>query len=802
MLKNYLKIAFRNFKKQKIYSFINIIGLTVSLTSCIFIYLYVQNEFLYDSFHKDSNKIFRVMHKYDNSHYSRISNLVSGELIKETPEIEKYSKFWENEYAVNINGDIFKEKITFADQGFLDVFSFPFIYGNTNNALKDRYSAILSEKAAEKYFGKKNPIGGKISIKIDENFYDFTISAITKDFPSNSSIQFSILLPFENSSSTWQMQASDKMAMVPDMAPSLFIKLKNPDQKKTVESGISLIAKKMLDKNTADKSNLYLQKLSELHFDNLSEYNIFPTGNRIYSYILICLSLFSLFIAAANFINLSIAGSSKRFKEIGVRKVIGTDRKNIFVQFILETLLLSLISLILSVVLVEILLPVFNNLINTKLTFNYYSDWFTILVLIILTAFIGLVSGSYPAIYLSRINPVSVLKGKQVFKNSGLFTKILVVGQFVISISLITGALIMSGQMNYIQNKNLGFNKDRTIVLRLSNYKKNIWGANNSSTNQLSEIFKSELTRYNSFSSVSSASDAPFEYSAVAFRFDYGENNSIPSHILTIDYDFIRTLNMNLIEGRNFDKSFTADSNESIIVNETFVKGLQIKNPIDKVVTIFGLKHSINKRIIGVIKDFNFSSLYKKGDAFALSLKGNANNYVYIKLKSDDIFNSVRIIKEKWAQIFPFSPIDYFFLDDFINKQYVIEERWNKIINYSAGFAIFTACLGLLGLVSLAAERRTKEIGIRKVFGASIKGIILDFSKEYLILISIGALIAWPVVYFILNKWLETFAYRIQINIMSFIVSAAIILILVFLTVGYHSWRAAIANPVKSLRYE
>ena len=757
----------------------------------------MQDEFTFDSFHKNADNIYRVVQTSkvgeSEGHYSRISNLWSDKIKTEIPEIKSSSRYWETNGTVKVNNELFQEKISFVDPAFTNMFTFPLIEGNGNNILSDKSSIIITKEIADKYFKNTEPLGKTISLKYGNEEYDFIIRGVAENPPENSTIKFSILVPFENCLNTMEMKISSGVGMEPSMSPVVFVELDNPAQKYLVESKIDKIMRDILVKNNIPNGYFSLQPLTSIHFSRGFSFEMLPTGSLSTCYILILLALLTLFLVSANFVNLSIARSSHRFKEIGIRKIMGSDRKRLVLQFLAESILLTFFALIIAVVFAELFLPTFNNIIGKNLQINYMSNKIEILTLFLLTLIVGITAGAYPAFYLARLKPSSILKGKQKIGGSNLFTRILVISQFAISIFLIVCAIVISKQNSFLRNKNLGFDYNNILVLSGPNVR----------DDQLFERYKNEITNLNFIKSAAISSDLPGKEPFIRNVFGYVDKAEL-ANFFHVDYDYLKTLDLKVKEGRWFSKNYPGDFENGIVVNKAFIKALGISNPINKTV-IYRMRKNIEKRIVGVIEDYNFLDLHEKTRPLVLMLNGGGNGmqfYMFIKLNSKIHEKDMLALRQIWNKTAGFRSFDPFYLSSFIEEQYLPERRWNNIVGYLSVITIMIACLGLFGLVNYSTEKRTKEIGIRKVMGASSFDILRLISKELVLLVTISFIIALPLGFYFMRDWLSNFAYKINIGLDIFILAALLVFILTLVTVSYQTIRTAMSNPVESLRNE
>ncbi len=792
-MKNYLKITLRNIKKHKAYSFINISGLAIGMACCILILLWVKDELSFDRFHENAEKIYRVTeHQYNSSgDYFPVAVTpwpLAEALKNDFPEVVESARL-----RILSGGLIsYKEKKIYerdfvaADPSFLKMFSFPLREGDLSTVLTEPHAILITDDAAARYFGKEDPIG---KILTYNNRYDFKVTGVLKDVPHNSHIQFDFLVPFESTlrefgwtDSWWTNNYTT------------YIQLADSASIQHISDKVSDYLKKM---NERTRTKLILQPLADIHLR--SDYAIDLYGHTentaIYVYAFSVIALFVLLIACINFMNLSTARSEKRSKEVGLRKVVGANRLNIIAQFYGESLFMTLISFFAAILLVYILLPAFNSVSGKLLTLDSMKEPVFLLGLFGIMLVTGLISGSYPALVQSSFRPVDSIKGiglKQSSKSrKSLLRRTLVVTQFILSIMLIVGTLIVYKQINYMLNKELGYEKESMIYfIKRANVRTQY------------DVFKSELLRDPNITRITTSSDVPTYtvHSTGAFSWEGKDpETSFLIHQFSVDFDYIKTFNMNIIAGRDFSKEFPVDaSTKSFIVNETAVKAMGLKDPVGSKFTLY----SNSGQIVGVVEDFHYKSLQKEIEPLVLRIEPQRDSYVFVKFRSEQTKEAIASVRRVYNSFNPDFPLEFTFLDEAVERLYNSEQKTKTIFNYFTLIAIFISCLGLYGLAAYMAQQKTKEIGIRKVLGASILNVVTNLSKEFMLLVCVANAIAWPLAYLAMNKWLHNFAYRINIDLSIFIYAGLVSTILGVLTVSYHTVKSALANPVNSLRYE
>ena len=794
MLKNYLKITFRNTTRHKGYSFINLAGLAIGMACTLLILLWVKDELSYDKFHKNGDNIYRIMSygtKYMIEGFDGTPAPLAPAIKNEVPGIENYSRFSDIPKLVFRYKDkvFYETRGLITDPAFFEMFTFPFVKGDFKTAFLEPFDFVMTETMAEKYFGQDDPIGKIIDIEGQPAI----VKGVLKDIPKNSHIQFDYLTSFEfineltGYGNSWGSFNFVTYLQV------------NPDTNtQDLNQKITAVADKNNCPQVKDGVGFRLQPLSELHLDSRASYrNYADIGDKKYVYVFSIIAFFVLFIACVNFMNLSTARFSHRAKEVGMRKTVGASRKQLIMQFFGESLLMTLMSCIFALVLVIILLPVFNRIAGKDLQMVLLDTQFAIGLgcIILLTA---LIAGSYPALYLSSFKPVNALKGAFNSKDGKgqIFRRILVVTQFSLSIILLIGTMIVFNQLRFLSQTNLGFNKENIVYIPV---KENI--------GKRYETFKTELLGDPNILAASAqyylfAEEGAFR--STNYDWDGREEEQEVDIILNmVDYDFFPMLDLEFVEGRNFSPDYGTDLTQAYILNEQAVKEMGIQSPVGK-------QFSYGKRqgtIIGIFKDANFRSLHMEIEPhifFMMEDVSEATQYgvVLIKINGEKTKEALAKIQGVWEGFNPISPFEYHFLDQKYDSLYRKEQQIGTILNSFTLFAVIISCLGLFGLASFLTEQRTNEVGIRKVLGASESGIVVLLSKQFIKWVLIANIFAWPSAYFVMNKWLQSFAYRINIGVWMFVVSAVLAAGIALLTVSYQAFKAARANPVDSLRYE
>lgn len=794
MFKNYFKIAWRNLVKNKAFSFINIIGLAVGMTSCLLIFLYVSFEISYDNFHTKADRIFRVVTDTktpsETITQGATTTPIAINMKKDFPEVEDAVRLRRDGFLVRKGNVKFQEeRSVLADSTLFNVFDFPLIAGDKNTALKEPMSVILSQTAAKKYFGNEEPLGQQLLLT--GKAINATVTGVMKDIPENSQIEADMFVSMSSymqiygsptSDSEWTNHAYYTYLLLKPHADAKALERKFPAFMES-HHGVQAKALQMQD-------YLSLEPLREVYLK--SKRDGFVTGNINNVYIFSIIAVFILLIACINFINLTTARSAERAKEVGIRKVVGAGRYQLARQFIGESVLICLIAFVLSVLLCALALPLFNQLAGKEISSSIFNNPFHILCLFLLSVGIGVIAGFYPSFVLSSYKPVSVLKGRFSTGTKGLILrKGLVVFQFTISIVLIVGTIVVYMQLNYMRNQDLGFSKDQEIIIN-TNFDKN------------KDVFKQSLSSIPSVLSTSYSSSVPGSDNASAYsrvQNKAGEMQKTNLDLYFIDYDYIKQYNLKVAAGRAFSKDFATDSTQAMMINESAVKLLGYASPQEAIGRNFD-QWGRKGKIIGVLKDFHYKSLQQPIQPLTMRIEPSGFGTISIKVSAANLPSTIKAIDNKWNQIIPNRPFEYYFLDDFFNRQYKAEANFGKLFFNFAVLAIFISCLGLLGLSSYSTIQRTKEIGVRKVLGASVSNIVNLLSIEFIKLVLIALIIASPIAWFGMDKWLQDFAYRTNLSWWVFALAGIVAILIAFLTISFQAIKAAVANPVKSLRTE
>ena len=802
MIKNYFKVAWRSLLKYKGFSFINIFGLATGIACSLLIFLFVKDELSYDRYHKNADRVYRVVKDFINDDGSRIPDATSPAALapamqREIPEVEGVTRLmpnWGGSWLVEYgNKKLSESKFWRADSNFFDVFTFSFIKGNPKTALKDVKSVVITETIAKKYFGNEDPMGKSLQISCCDG--SLSVTGVIKDVPANSHFHFDMLSSFRqlgNLDANWGRYDYYTYARVkPGTNIPAFTKKIQETYKRNQDENYSVF---------------YVQPLTDIHLNSNLKWELEPNGDKQYVKVFIWVGLFILLIAAINYINLSTAKSSLRTKEVGIRKVSGAVRSSLIRQFLFESLLTCLISSILAILIAQLLLPVVNAITLKQL--SVIGNPLTIGFMILASLFVGLVAGLFPALYLSSFKPIQVLKGLKLNEGGALtLRRALVVVQFTISSVLIIGALIIAQQMRFIQNAKLGIDKEQVVVLK------------NAGSMSLSDR-NAYLNTIRQIPGVKKAASGSFSmgegFSTTRLNVK-GSDKEIQLNFANVGFDYMDVVGIEMKEGRGFSSAYPADTMNNgipngpldqniggIVINETAAKEFGLGSPATGKQFLWGNDGdtSYYVSVIGIMKDFHFTSLKNEIKPFGFICTPRNGFNITAKLSADNIQGTLGRLEKEWKNFRAQRSFDYVFLDDTFSKLYASEARFQKLFISLVVLGILIACLGLLGLATFSAQQRVKEIGVRKVLGASVPHVVALLSKDFLKLVIIALVLAAPVAWYVMNNWLKDFAYRVDIQWWIFLVAAVIAIVIAFLTISTQAIKAAVANPVKSLRTE
>lgn len=780
MLKSYIKTAFRYIFRKKLFAAINILGLTAGIACFILISIWAQDEMSFDKFHqnKDNLYLLTIIHPNDAVDWN-VPYALAPTLSDQYPEIKDYTRIYtlaslrtcSFKYQPEAGPQVlfYEDNVNLVDPGFFTIFSFPFIYGSPETALAEQNALVLREEVARKYFGTENPLGKKLTLN---NQADLIVAGVVR-VPKNSHIQFDFITRLNNTlADDWNWRDSS------------FVLLDEQASSQVFRTKIAGSLNKYYPSPLPGTFKVDILPITKVHLN---------FGRSTYVYIFSLIAVFILFIACVNYMNLATASSSKRAREIGLRKVVGAKRTQLIFQFLGESVLLSTLALFLALFVVQLTLPVLNSLTGKQLVLFPFQNVLMYPFLMGLAILVGIISGSYPALYLTSSKPIETLRGAIGFRpHRSKFRVISVVGQFTISVLLIACTIVVLKQLNYVRHKSLGFNTDYVLKIPFNNSLKRRYPS-----------FKTDLLQNPNILKVSASQAVPYDedYKTSGVKWDTQAADMVPNVRYSIcDFDYLELYDMEIVAGRSFAREFSGDQN-NFIINETAAEYMEMEEPLGQRLTFWGREGLI----IGVVKDFHHVSLHREimPQYFTINPRlRNALKYISVKVNSINLPDTIKFIQTTAKQISPDYPFAYSFLDQGIGNLYQTEQRLGKIFSYFAFLAIFISCLGIFGLAAFTAEQRTKEIGIRKILGCSVPGIMLLLTRAFSRWVLLANLIAWPIAYYIMLKWLQNFAYRTGFSPLIFLLAGSISLVIAALPIGYQALKAAAADPVDSLRYE
>jgi len=789
MLKNLIKTAVRHILKHFGYSILNILGLTLGITSTLFLVIYVADEISYDRYHEKADRIYRVSSKItepDDQFTWIVAQIPFGpQVVQDYPEVESFVRF------INMPRALYKyedkefneENFYYVDSTLFDIFTYEIIKGDVKAAITEPNKIVLTERIADRYFGSADPVGKTLTTGNST----FEVTGVIKDLPTNSHFRFDAIASRNNLPK--QLGSWGNFGVYTYL---LFPEKFDVNAFQTKMQGISDANIKPIFGPLNITVEYILEPITRIHLYSTAAGEPEPTGSITYVYIFGIVAFFLLLIAAMNYMNLATARSAGRAREVGLRKVVGSRRGPLILQFLSESTLFTIISLILSIVLIMVLLPKFNLLAGKSFTLDVIYSPVVLLTLLGVILVIGIFGGSYPAFFLSRFSPVTVLKGEITQGTAGsLFRKILVVIQFTVSVVMIICTMVVFRQLNYLKSMDQGFNQENVIGLQL-----------NRGMAQKYPVLKQALLDNPEIKYVT-ATDTPVGEGSGKLIFNVETDQGMSQrgvNFAVVDHDFVEALGINIVKGRDFQQDMPSDTLLGVIVNETFVNRMSWAEPIGKRVEL-GNDSTLRARVIGVMKDYHQTGMYNEIESLLLAYR-MVNNIVYIKIADENIDQTMSFIETKWKEIFPDQPYTYTFLSERFYRQFEADEKRGQIFTIFTILAILIACLGLFGLASYMVEQRTKEIGIRKVFGANEGTILGLVAKDFLILVAIGIIIAVPVAYYFMNNWLENYVYKTNIGIALLLYAGLITLVITFMTVSYKAYQAAVMNPAASLKTE
>ncbi|OQX80967.1 MAG: hypothetical protein B6D61_01245 [Bacteroidetes bacterium 4484_249] len=808
MFKNYLLGLYRNIAKNKFYTALNVAGLSLGIAIALFILLYVQDEISYDKHHEKYQRIYRIESDFNvnNKHdkYAIVPIPMGPALKIEFPEIEEFTRlrmFSKTLFRFN-EKQYYEEDFYFADSTIFNVFTHEFVLGNPVKSLTEPFTIVLTQETAKRYFGNENPMGQIITSVLDNNY---KVTGVIKDLPGNSHVKFDALI--SNATLVNLLGAEDYNSMKPGkfwrIGVFTYLLIEENSSIKAIHEKFPVFYEKYM-KSIGDlingSYNLMSTPLADTHFrQGLAADR--PSGNKAYILIFSSAALFILLIAAINYMNMATARSANRAKEVGVKKVLGADKGRLIRQFLSESVVLSIVALVIALLIVALLLPDFNNFAGKTLSFNFFKNPVIFIEVIIITLFVGLVSGSYPAFYLSSFQPAMVLKGtvSKSGKSVGLLRKILVVFQFFIAIFMLIGTMVVSGQLRYLKNKDLGFEKENLIVMELAD----------SAFRSKVQTFKEELLQNSNIISATNSTGFPGSINRIRIMKIEKDNSMEEQAVIyaLTDYNFTETLGLEIIKGRDFDREMGTDGLEAVIINETAAKEFGWKNEaIGKKIHYRFKRDGSGGRIlkvIGVVKDFNFKSLHNKIEPVIYIINEEPADYLCCRISNQNKKETLEYIELKWNEFDAKRPFDYEYLENTMDEMYKADDKISMLINITALLTIFIALLGLLGLFSFIAQQKTKEIGVRKILGASIGNILTSLYKEFILLIVIAFILVVPIAWWLFDMWLSSnFIYHQELKWYYFLLSGLLALIVGMTTISYHIIKVASGNPVDAIKHE
>ncbi len=793
MYKNFLIVALRNLRRNKLNTLINILGLGTGIACTILSFLFIRNELSFDRFHKNLDSIYEVKMVL----VLPIGRAVSVpkahtalDIAGQFPEVIRAVRMEKQNSIVRLNDRIFEEQALASDPSFFDMFTFPLKYAESPNPLLRPDSIVLTEPMAIKYFGAENPVGRTLSIRLADEFTDFLVTGVLKEIPDSSSLDFDLLINLEK---VYGETLND-----PQKGESLtcFIQLEDRNQAKALQEKFKTTIDLPLQERYSKESGHVLQSLGSFHLrGEYGSYVLSQKSTISYSLILAAISLLVLTIACFNFMNLSIGKASTRIKEIGVRKVLGAQRKMLIKQFWFESLLHSFFSLMIGLTMAELFIPGFNRLSQKNLKLEIFSSEWNILFSIGLVFLVGIAAGSYPALFLSKFSSVDLFRGKMKLSRKSAFNRSLIVFQFAISIFLMVSTIFLNNQKTYMLNRDLGYNADQVVVLPLKNLATNF-----TKNAAFVGVLKNKLLAYDTIQGVSGSTYNLSEgWMGTYLKRASGEPSLVVYNY--VDQDFIPVLRMKLLEGRNFSEEYPSDREGSIIINESFARILGVESPLGhRLSEFFTTKY--DWEIVGVVEDFHSQSLHDPLLPAFLGMTKMDYNYVFIKVKGNKLQETIASIEKEFTALAPQIPFEYTFLDDDVARQYEREKHWVRMVEYASFFAILIACSGLFGLTLQIIFLKTREIGIRRVLGASPRHILLLVNREFIWLVLAANIIAWPAAYLAMSVVLRNYAFRVTLAPWVFIISGLIALLMAAVTVSFHAFKAALTNPSETLKYE
>jgi putative ABC transport system permease protein len=789
MFRNHIKIALRNLLRYRGYSFINIAGLAIGIAASMLIILHVIDELSYDRFHPNADRIYRVVQEQRfegvTQQVAVIGPPVLPAIVKDYPEVELGVRTVRRAWMTSRGDQKFTgQRIMFADSGFFDLFGFGLIRGDARTAIQAKNTIVLTEEFATKAFGPDDPIGKTVRVNNND---DYTVTGIMWDPPANSHMRFNAVASFSS------MYKDDPTKMWGSNWIWGYLRLRPGASPSEFNAKLPALIEKYRGKETLKNISYYLQPLTAIHLYSNMVAEMYANSDILYVYIFSAIGAFILLIACINYMNLATARSSRRMKEVGMRKVLGAYRTQIMRQFLTESFLITVIALCIGLLLVEIILPQFNAFTGKHLSLNYLSNFVMLAGIALLSLLVGVAAGGYPAFFLSQFQPVTILKGVLKSGKSGvLFRRVLVVAQFALSIILIVGTISVFQQLDYVKSKHLGFDKEHLVNIHI----------NDRSLSGKLPLVKSEFMRVPGVVNVTSVSQfLGGNASQTGMRLDgMPEGDRWLMSYFSVDAEYMKTTNIKLAAGRFFSSDIASDTLQAFVINETAAKkmGFTPEEALGKQFYLGSQKGTI----IGIVRDFHFASLHNEIEPLVLTFSPDELSDVIVRIRPERFQETLAGLETTFNKLSPGWPFDFAFADEAIEALYKTDLKIGTAVGIFASVAIFVACLGLLGLAAFTSEQRRKEIGVRKVLGASVTGVVGLLSREFVKLVLIANIIAWPVAYYATSRWLQNFAYRAEISVITYLLAALLALAIAIVTISYQATRAALSNPVEALRYE
>lgn len=798
MFKNYIKIAFRNIYRTKLFSFINIIGLAIGMTGALMILMYIANELSYENFHKNRNQIFRVSVEFgDKNNRMRFAGAMPAlgpASVEEFPEVENAVRFERDEHTLlEYNEKKFHEQnLFFADPSVFEVFSFTILKGSQETALNDPFSLVITEGKAKKLFGREDPLGKMI---IYNSKHPVKITGVMKNIPANTHLKCDFLMSFSSLKS---------LGRVPDRPWNVFgdtytyLLVKENASIEDLKLKIHALLEKNTSKDFTEMITFDLLSLTDIHMKSKAIVDLAPRGNMTYVYVFFSVAVLVLLIACFNFMNLSTARSLRRMKEVGMRKVLGAKRLQIIKQFLGESLVITFLAVALALILFDLLYPVLNAFLENSLNIGQQNFKYLFGIVPLVVIIVGVLAGSYPAFFVSNYRPIqAITEGFSPKSARSGFRRILVIAQFAVAVILIIGTTVIFRQLDFMKNSDLGFKKENVVLINFRPRSPDFSGKYS--------VLLNEFQRQPQVVSVAGAYTVPGRFSKETKTIQRRTGSSVEMfsiQAISVGFDYIASMGMEIVEGRNFSRDIPSDEGYSMLLNQQAVKQFNLSDPIGEKFVVPGPGGRREMTVAGVVKDFHVYSLKMKIEPLMLYISPDYFYNIVMRIRPDEIQNTLASLEKTWKRILPDAPFEYDFLENSYNRLYISEEKIGQLLTLFSGLAIFVACMGLFGLASYMAEQRYKEISIRKVLGADVSRIVFLLSKDFTKSVLIANLVAWPIAYFTVFKWLQNYAYRIDIGFWMFLAAGLVVLLLALFTVSYQAIKAARANPVDILRYE